>query len=122
MLLVNMSSVRTEILKACKEGKLSRVRELYQSISESAPKDGTLDAMILAAAENDHPDIVQFCLDQGAEASYEVIIEAYDLPKIAQVLITAGAMDINHDYEMAGDLLINAVCGRKVSGPAPKSL
>ena len=110
-----MSSTRSEILKACKDEELSRVRELYNSMSDSASKGSTLDAMILTAAENNRPEIVQFCLDEGAEASYEVIIEAYDHPKIAQVLITAGAMDVNHDFEMAGDLLINAICARNVS-------
>lgn len=113
-----MSSVRTEILKACKDGNLSRVRELYEQISETASKDGTLNTMILTAAENNHSDIVRFCVDQGAKASYEVIIEAYDLPNVAKVLIVAGVMDVNHDYEAAGDLLINAVCGRKVSESA----
>jgi hypothetical protein len=113
--MATMSSTQSEILKACKDEELSRVRELYSSMSDSASKGSTLDAMILTAAENNRPEIVQFCLDEGAEASYEVIIEAYDHPTIAQMLITAGAMDVNHDFEMAGDLLINAICGRNVS-------
>ena len=112
-----MSSIRDDILKACKEGDLSRMRELYRSISDSAPKNGTLNTMLLTAARNDHPEIVQFCLDQGAEASYEVIDEAYDHPQIAQVLITAGAMDVNHDFELAGDLLINAIYFSQASAP-----
>lgn len=110
-----MSSTRSEILKACKDGDLPRVRELYHSLSDSPSRPSILDAMLLIAAEHNRPEIVQFCLDEGAEASYEVITEAYDLPKVAQVLVSAGAMDVNHDFEVAGDLLINAVCGGDVS-------
>lgn len=110
-------SYEIEIEKACEEGDLARVRGLYQSIASSAPEDGTLEMMILTAAENNHPDLVRFCIEQGAEASHDVITEAYDLPEVAKVLITTGAMDVNYDYEMAGDLLINAVYARQVSHP-----
>ena len=116
-----MSSSQTELESACEAGNLSRVRDLYGSISSPVSKHDILATMILTAAENNHPDVVRFCLDQGAEASHEVITEAYDLPDIAKVLITSGAMDVNYDYEMAGDLLINAVYARQVSHPRNSS-
>lgn len=116
-----MFSIQAEIEKACQEGNLSRVSDLYQAIPPSASKGGILDAMILAAAENNHPEVVYFCLSQGAEASHEVITEAYDFPEVAKVLITTGAMDVNYDYETAGDLLINAVYARDVSYLLPRS-
>lgn len=116
-----MSSTRRDILKAYEDGDLPRIRELYKSLSDSPSRLNLLNALLLTAAENNRPEIVQFCLDEGAEVSYEVITEAYDLFKIAQILISAGAMDVNHDFEVAGDLLINAVCGSNVSSPKSSS-
>lgn len=110
-----MSLSQAESIRLCREGDLSRIQALYKSISSSAFKDDTLERIILAAAENNRPEIVRFCLDQGAEVPDDVISEAYDFPEIAKLLITSGHMDVNHNFEMAGDLLINAVYSSEVS-------
>ena len=106
---------QAEIIQLCREGNLSRIQALNKSISSSASKDDTLERIIVAAAEKNRPEIVRFCLDQGVEVPDDVISEAYDFPEIAKLLITSGNMDVNHDFEMAGDLLINAVYSSEVS-------
>lgn len=56
-------------------------------------------------------------LDEGAKPSDDDISEAQsgEFPEVCKVLITAGFMDINEDFEHAGDLLINIVWELKVS-------
>ena len=56
-------------------------------------------------------------LENGAKPSDDDISEAQngEFPEVCKVLITAGFMDINEDFEQAGDLLINMVWEVKVS-------
>lgn len=70
--------------------------------------------MTLKAAENDHAEIVRFCLERGAKPEYDVIIHAYGFPEVYKVLVTVGGLNVNEDWELAGDMLINAVWERNV--------
>ena len=62
-------------------------------------------------------DTLRRLLDGGAKPSGNDISEAQggEFPEVCKVLITAGFMDVNDDFELAGDLLINMVWELKVS-------
>ena len=62
-------------------------------------------------------DSLSHLLDEGAKSSDRDIGEAQsgESPGVCKVLITASFMDINEDFEMAGDLLINMAGELKVS-------
>ena len=77
-----MSSQRDELLAVCAEGNLERVRELCQINPSSPHENATLDALITKAAEKGHADIVRYCLEQGANISYDVITEATEYPEV----------------------------------------
>lgn len=108
-----MSSQNDEILAACAAGDLERVREIYETIS-SAQGNVPLDAMILKAAEKNQYETVRYCLEKGAKVSPLVIDEASEFPEVFKVLVTVGGLDVNEDFETAGDMLINAVWEQKV--------
>ena len=61
-------------------------------------------------------DTLRRLLDEGARPSDDDISEAQngEFPEVCKVLITAGLIDINEDFEHAGDLLINMVWELKV--------
>ena len=61
-------------------------------------------------------DTLRRLLDEGAKPSDDDISEAQngEFPEVCKVLITADFMDINEDFEHAGDLLINMVWELKV--------
>ena len=61
-------------------------------------------------------DTLRRLLDEGARPSDDDISEAQngEFPEVCKVLITAGIIDINEDFELAGDLLINMVWELKV--------
>ena len=109
------SHLRNEILAACVAGDLARVQELYGKITLAPGEQAVLlAAMTLKGAENDHAEIVRFCLERGAKPEYEVINEASEFPEVFKVLVTVGGLDVNYDFEIAGDMLINAVWELKV--------
>lgn len=108
-----MSSLHDELLSACADGNLGRVRELYET--SSAEDRAPLDDMMLRAAEKGQATVVRYCLEQGAKASDQVVSEATEFPEVFKVLVTAGEIDVNYDFETAGDMLINAVWEGKVS-------
>ena len=62
-------------------------------------------------------DTLRRLIDEGAKPSDDDISEAQngEFPDVCKVLITAGFMDVNEDFEHAGDLLINMVWELKVS-------
>ncbi|KAL8691242.1 MAG: hypothetical protein Q9218_003482 [Villophora microphyllina] len=68
------------------------------------------------AIRTDGADTLRRLLDEGAKPSDDDISEAQsgEFPEVCKVLITAGFMDINEDFEHAGDLLINTVWELKV--------
>ncbi len=70
--------------------------------------------MTLKAAKKGHAEIVRFCLERGVKPDYDVIIEAFEFPEVFKVLVTVGGLDINWDFQTAGDMLINAVWELKV--------
>lgn len=108
-----MASQHDEILAACAAGDLERVREIYPAIS-SAENNVPLDAMILKAAEKNQYETVRYCLEKGAKVSPLVVDEASEFPEVFKVLVTDGGLDVNEDFETAGDMLINAVWEQKV--------
>lgn len=109
------SHLQNEILAACATGDLARVQVLYQKITLAPGEHAILlAAMTLKGAENGHPEIVRFCLEQGAKPEYEVINESSEFPEVFKVLVTVGGLDVNYDFEIAGDMLINAVWELKV--------
>ncbi|KAL8727519.1 MAG: hypothetical protein Q9166_005990 [cf. Caloplaca sp. 2 TL-2023] len=65
-------------------------------------------------------DTLRRLLDESAKPSDADISEAQngEFPEVCKVLITAGFIDINEDFEHAGDLLINIVWELKVSSSA----
>ena len=73
-----------------------------------------LPEMTLKAAENGHAEIVRFCLERGAKPDYDVINQASEFPEVYKVLVTVGGLDVNQDWETAGDMLINAAWELKV--------
>lgn len=101
------------ILAACAAGDLEGVREIYQIISP-APDSGLLEAMLVKSAQYAQPEIVQHCLEQGARITSYVVDEAADVPEIYKILVTVGGLDVNEDYGLAGDILINAIWEQKV--------
>lgn len=62
-------------------------------------------------------DTLARLLDEGAKPSDSDVSEAQngEFLEVCKVLITTGFMDINEDFEQAGDLLINMVWELKVS-------
>ena len=60
---------------------------------------------------------VRRLLDQGVQPKDDDVEEAAmaEFPEVTKVLIEDGYIDVNEDWEHAGDLLINMVCENKVS-------
>lgn len=111
---MSSSECYDELLQACAAGNAGQVRVLHQRYSgggEAAP----FDAMMLRAAENGHVDVIRYCLEQGAEMSWDVIIEATGCPEVFKILVTVGGLDVNEDFGLGGDMLSNAVWEGKVS-------
>ncbi|KAL8680468.1 MAG: hypothetical protein Q9186_003366 [Xanthomendoza sp. 1 TL-2023] len=79
-----MSSSHQQLLSACAQGNIAKVRELIAAIQISTSKSVPFAAMAHQAAETGHVDILQICIDEGG-------------------------LDVNEDWETAGDMLINAV-------------
>ena len=104
-----MSRTHEELLTASAEGNIDKVRDILES-EEDAP----LGKMAAAATENNHADILELCIDKGADVS-DLNLDDLDFPEVIKILITKGGHDINEDWEMAGDLLINAVWELKVT-------
>ena len=98
-----MSSQHNQLLTACADGNLERLQELHST------QDASFEAMMLKPAEKGHFHIVQYCLEHGAQVSEDVITEASEQPEVFKILVTLGGLDVNHDFETAGDMLINAV-------------
>lgn len=118
-----MSSLQDELLTACADGNMERVRDLHQRYSATLAEEGAgaLDAMMLRAAEKGHADVVRYLLEQGADISYRVISEATEFPEVFKVLVTVGNLDVNYDLESAGDMLTNAVWEGNVSASITSS-
>ena len=109
-------SAHHQLFNACAEGDLQRVRELHEAVSSSPEEETALvQQMILKAAEKGHAHVVRYCLERGAECSDAVINEATTSPEVFKVLVENGGLDINEDWETAGDMLINAVWQLQVS-------
>ena len=62
-------------------------------------------------------DTLRRLVNIGAKPSDDDVSEAQngEFPEVCKILITAGFMDVNEDFEHAGDLLINMVWELKVS-------
>lgn len=109
-------SQNEQLLAACETGDLARVRELFLTRVSSTPEEHIplLEMITLKAAEKGHAEVVRFCLERGARPDYGVINAASEFPEVFKVLITVGGLDVNYDFESAGDMLINAVWELKV--------
>ncbi|MCJ1425219.1 hypothetical protein MMC29_003107 [Sticta canariensis] len=66
------------------------------------------------AAEKNQYETVRYCLEKGAKVSPLVVDEASEFPEVFKVLVTVGGLDVNEDFETAGDMLINAVWEQKL--------
>ena len=108
-----MSKDHEELLTASAKGDIDKVREILASIHRQGEENAPLDKMALAAAENNHADILELCIDEGADVS-DLSLDDLDFPDVIKLLITKGGHDINEDWETAGDLLINAIWELKV--------
>ena len=80
---------------------------IRMSTSKTAEEYGPLSRAIRTG----DADTVRRLLDEGAKPSFDDVHEAQngEFPEVCKVLITAGLMDVNEDFEHAGDLLINMV-------------
>ena len=86
----------------------------------SAPTTQEKTSAVSRAIRTGDADTLRRLLDEGAKPSDDDISEAQngEFPEVCKVLIIAGFMDINEDFEHAGDLLINMVWELKVSSSA----
>lgn len=109
-----MSKAHEELLTASANGNIDKVREVLAEVHRLREEDAPLDKMAATAAENNYADILELCIDEGADVS-GLSLDDFDFPDVIKILITKGGHDINEDWEMAGDLLINAVWELKVS-------
>ncbi|KAL8908083.1 MAG: hypothetical protein Q9171_005601 [Xanthocarpia ochracea] len=109
-----MSSLQQQqLLTACADGDIPTVRHVLSTLPPSAAQDIPLKAMALKAAENGHADILELCIDQGADVSDLKLEAAEASDQVLKVLITKAGLDVNQDWETGGDMLINAVWERK---------
>ena len=109
-----MSKAQEELLAASAEGNIDKVREVLAEVHRLHEEDPPLNKMAFIAAENNHADILELCIDEGGDVS-DLSLDDLDFPDVIKILITKGGHDINEDWEMAGDLLINAVWELKVT-------
>ena len=109
-----MASTQGSIQHACETGDLSTARNLYAALSPSEQQSSLFD-MILIASRTGAAAIVQFCIDHGAAITWVVTNEATKFPEVCKIPTTAGGMDINEDWETAGDILIDAVWERNIT-------
>ena len=109
-----MAKAQEELLIACSNGNIDKVREILTSVHRLREEDPLLDNMAARAAENNHVDILELCIDEGADVS-DLSLDDLEFPDVIKMLITKGGHDINEDWETAGDLLINAVWELKVT-------
>ena len=87
----DMPSLHQELLSACADGDIVKVRDAISSLRQSGTTDVPIVKMAQEAAENGHAAIIEICINEG--------------------------LDINEDWEIAEDMLINAVWERKVGHP-----
>lgn len=114
-----MPSQQDELAAARPEGIPIHVPDSHQTIPHPPQQDAALQARMLEAAENGNVEVVRQCLAQGAKVSSEVITEATEHEEVFKVLVTEGGLDVNYDFETAGDMLINAVWERNVRWTLP---
>ena len=86
-----MPSPHQELLTACAVGNIVKVRDAISSLHQSGITDVPIQRMALKAAENGHAAIIELCINKG--------------------------LDVNEDWEVAGDMLINAVWEKQVGLP-----
>lgn len=109
-----MSKVHEDLLTACANGNIEKVRELLASVHRLREEDPPLDKMALTSAGKNHADVLELCIDEGADVS-DFSLDDLEFPDVIKMLITKGGHDINEDWETAGNLLINAVWELKVT-------
>ena len=118
-----MSSLQQQqLLTACADGDIPTVRHILSTLRPSAAQDTPLKAMALKAAEYGHADILELCIDLGADVSDLKLEDAEASDEVLKVLITKAGLDVNQDWETGGDMLINAVWERKVGLHAPTTI
>ncbi|KAL8762174.1 MAG: hypothetical protein Q9184_001771 [Pyrenodesmia sp. 2 TL-2023] len=91
-----MASQHQELLKACADGDIVKVRDAISSLRQSGKTDVPIEEMALEAAENGHAAVIEICINEG--------------------------LDTNDDWEVAGDMLINAVWEKKFGRPGLQGL
>ncbi|KAL8684963.1 MAG: hypothetical protein Q9218_008052, partial [Villophora microphyllina] len=104
-----MSTPDQELLTACAQGDITKVRELISTMQTPSNEEASLKSMALKAAEHGHADILTLCIDEGADVSRMDLEDYFEYEEVLEVLVTRGGIDVNEDFEHAGDALINAI-------------
>lgn len=88
-----MASQHQELLTACADGDIIKVRDAISSLRQPGTTDVPVEEMAREAAEKGHAAVIEICINEE--------------------------LDINDSWEVAGDMLINAVWEKKVGCPGP---
>ncbi|KAL8694919.1 MAG: hypothetical protein Q9218_000490 [Villophora microphyllina] len=102
---MSTSTPHQELLTACAQGNADEVRTLLATCS---PDDVLLRKVAIMAAGNRHTEVLELCLNEGA-----VVTSIWSLPnytdEVLKVLVTHRSLDVNESWDIACDMLINAV-------------
>lgn len=100
------------LVENAERGDLARLRELVADVAARGLPKTWLDGPLIRATSQDHEPAVRLLLDAGAspkaEGSYGCVLAACKTPRIARLLLDAGA-DANGPYISGQNVLHHAV-------------
>lgn len=112
-----MSSLHTELLEAASEGNLDQLQKLLRSSTEETLHSANLsmEDILAKAAYSDQPEVVAFCLSNGAKVTLAVEDAAHTGGNLAvyRHLVPAG-LDVNRSFGLAGGALTEAVIANDI--------
>lgn len=102
------ASMGNELYEACKEGSLVAVTDLISRLRVSNPSwSPPFSSMLYIATSNDHPSIVQYCLENAAPITPK-IMKILLITRAKQTytrLLDRKAVDVNYYIPWFGDIL-----------------
>ncbi|KAL8684551.1 MAG: hypothetical protein Q9218_008241 [Villophora microphyllina] len=99
-----------ELHEACINGDLDAVKTILppQKTADN-PSKAVWSALLYTATSKDHADIVQYCLENGAHVTNDVmkILLINGAKKVYTLLLDTGDVDVNYYIPWFGDILGN---------------